>query len=96
MKLPQEYTPAEIKMIDRALKKDWKKKRIIAQIILIVMIVITGVIALQTPHDSKSQYQLWPIFLAMLIWANIMESYRYFELIKKLAISNVGNDSNKP
>jgi len=96
MNSPQQYTRAEIKLIDQALKSNWKRKKLIAKIILILMIIIAAVMILQTPLDTKNLREAYPMLLLACVWGSILESYKFFELIKKLAISNVDNDKQKP
>ena len=96
MKPPQQYTSAEIKMIDSALKKDWKRKKKIAMIIVLSLSIVTLVLILTHPLDSKNLHDAWPMLLPIIAWLGIYDSYKYLELIKKLAISNVDNDKQKP
>jgi len=100
MKSPQQYTSAEIKLIDRALKKNWKRKKLIALIIILILSAITiatiVVSIVQKNFDLKNMNQYWVIFLVISAWGSIYENCNFFELIKKLAISNADNDPNKP
>jgi len=96
MKPPQQYTSAEIKMIDRARKYDWKRRKKIVLIIIISLSILTLVLIFQQPMQLKNLHEASPLLITLAVWLCIYDSYKFFELIKKLAKSNVDNDQHKP
>jgi len=66
------------------------------KIILLFMIIGTVVTFIADLHDGKNLHDAFTLGLMTCLWGSILESYKLYELIKKLAISNVDNDKQKP